>query len=86
MSAGASLDFAKAQKVAAFEITVAMLELPQGRFGMPSMENVALCIPIVLDKVASRGLGMMRDEPLWNPYIFNCRTNDDMFVCLKYCL
>jgi hypothetical protein len=23
-------------------------------------------------------------EPLWNPYIFNCRTKDEIFVCLKY--
>lgn len=22
--------------------------------------------------------------PLWNPYMFNCRTKDDMLVCLKY--
>lgn len=21
---------------------------------------------------------------LWNPYMFNCRTKEDMFVCLKY--
>lgn len=21
---------------------------------------------------------------LWNPYIFNCRTKDEMLVCLKY--
>lgn len=24
--------------------------------------------------------------PLWNPYMFSWRTNDEMFVCLKYCL
>lgn len=23
-------------------------------------------------------------RPLWNPYIFNCRTKDEMLVCLKY--
>lgn len=24
--------------------------------------------------------------PLWNPYIFSCRTKDEILVCLKYCL
>lgn len=25
-------------------------------------------------------------EPLWKPYILSCRTNDEIFVCLKYWL
>ena len=24
--------------------------------------------------------------PLWKPYMFNCRTKEEMLVCLKYCL
>lgn len=26
------------------------------------------------------------DGPLWKPYMFNCRTNEEILVCLKYCL
>lgn len=25
-------------------------------------------------------------SPLWNPYMFSCRTKDEMLVCLKYVL
>ena len=35
---------------------------------------------------AGRYRRKMYAVPLWKPYIFNWRTNDDIFVCLKYCL
>jgi hypothetical protein len=30
--------------------------------------------------------GSRHGVPLWNPYMLSCRTNEDIFVCLKYCL
>lgn len=26
------------------------------------------------------------NRPLWNPYMLSWRTNDEILVCLKYCL
>jgi hypothetical protein len=29
-------------------------------------------------------MGECNDIPLWKPYMFNCRTKEEILVCLKY--
>ena len=81
MARGAALDLAQADKIAALEIAVAVLELPQGRVGRAGVEDVAHCRA----GVNGEGLeGGAVDAPLWKPYMFSWRTNEEMLVCLKY--
>lgn len=82
--AGATLNFAQTGNVAALKVSIAVLELPESGVGVSGVENVSFC---------SRLGGLCGTErfwdsviPLWNPYMFNCRTKDEILVCLKYWL
>jgi hypothetical protein len=83
MSRSSTLDLSKAHEVATLEIAISVLEFPQRRFGGPSVEDVAN-FGIVSAAISKKWTWCNR--PLWNPYMFNCRTNEEIFVCLKYCL
>ena len=47
------------------------------------MENIAHWVS---SQFWNRKRGDLQYIPLWNPYIFSCRTKEEIFVCLKYCL
>ena len=79
MAGCASLDFPEPDQVPSFETPVAMLELPERRVGRACVENVAYYRRSVLCWKKR-----LMCVPLWNPYMFNCRTNEEMLVCLKY--
>lgn len=82
MSGCTTLDLSQANQVTSFEVAVPMLKFPKRRVWRTCMKYIAHC------DSSQRTLHMVEtgDIPLWNPYIFNCRTNEEIFVCLKYCL
>lgn len=80
---GPSLDLPQSHQVPALEAAVAVFEFPQWRVRRPGVENIAHC--------ATFQHGLRVDVyrlaeclPLWKPYMFNWRTNEEMLVCLKY--
>lgn len=84
-----SLDLAKPIQITALEIATAMLELPESTIWIASMEDISLCKSYVrTERHNSRVMGLLilEHEPLWKPYMLSCRTKEDIFVCLKYCL
>jgi hypothetical protein len=54
MPRGAPLDFAQADKVAALEVAIAMLELPEGRIGGGRVEDVADFVEAVHVELADK--------------------------------
>lgn len=83
MSGCSAFDFSQPYEIAFFEAAVTMLEFPQRRIRRTSMEDIADCDNHQMLEI---NFGCRRYVPLWNPYIFNCRTNDEILVCLKYWL
>lgn len=79
MARGATFNFSQSNEVAALEITVAMPEFPKWRIRLAGVEDIANCVAFSI--CAPRVLGS--PLPLWKPYMFNCRTKDDILVCLK---
>ena len=88
----AALDFAQPHQVAAFEAPVAVLEFPQGHVRSAGVEDVIDCARADERAVLANYLqecgrgGDGGNRPLWKPYMLSWRTNDEMFVCLKYWL
>jgi hypothetical protein len=54
MPAGTSLNLAKTHKVATFEVTIPMLELPQGRFGMAGVEYIPFFVEPIHVQLADK--------------------------------
>jgi hypothetical protein len=57
MPAGTSLNLAKSHKVATFEVTISMFELPQSRFGMSGVEDISFYSFVMLDRIALLATG-----------------------------
>lgn len=77
-------DLPQAIQVSTFEVSTSVLEFPERAIWIASVENVALW-----KRLSDRVLCNIHQQffiPLWNPYMFSWRTNEDIFVCLKYCL
>jgi hypothetical protein len=83
VSRGATLDLAQADQVPALEVPVAVLELPQRSIRGRRVKDVAHCSTAVSTCVVVCD-ATARDVPLWKPYMFSCRTKEEMLVCLKY--
>lgn len=77
----ATLDLAQADKISALEVAVSVLELPQRRVRRAGVEYIAHCESV---RGVSNMFWNISNVPLWKPYMFNCRTNEETFVCLKY--
>lgn len=83
MSRSSSLDFSQAYKIPALEISISMLEFPQCGIRGAIMKHVIN----YTQRLAGMHLKLHGSfEPLWNPYMFNCRTKEETLVCLKYWL
>ena len=82
MARSSALDLAQSYQIAPFEIAISMLEFPEGRFRVSCVEYIAHCNEVSMTAyIYGRGYW---SAPLWNPYMLSWRTNDEMFVCLKY--
>jgi hypothetical protein len=77
-----SLDLPQANQISTLEVAIAVFELPKRGIRGASVEDVAYCSLISMTFV--QVIRFVRHTPLWKPYMFSCRTKDEMLVCLKY--
>jgi hypothetical protein len=77
-----SLDLPQANQISALEVAIAVFELPERGVRGACVEDIAYWTLIRM--VFVQVIGSSRDMPLWKPYMFSCRTKDEMLVCLKY--
>lgn len=84
MLAGSTLNFSQASQVAALEIAIAVLEFPESCVRISGVENITFYR--LLDVLSKRFNLHLYRVPLWKPYMLSWRTNEEMFVCLKYWL